>query len=103
MTDPRHRSRFSYDPSAPRQTVSITLNSELYAQARALDINASRVAEEALAYRVKEKRAEQIRREIEQDVAALGALVEAHREEFDDMDREFERLRTEYGERDTDA
>ena len=38
-----------FEPKAVKQTVSITLNSDLYAKAKAFDINASRVAEEAIA------------------------------------------------------
>jgi len=39
-----------FEPKAPKQTVSITLNSDLYAKAKSMGINASKVAEEALAY-----------------------------------------------------
>lgn len=38
-----------YDLKATKQTVSVTINSDLYAQAKGLAINTSRVAEEALA------------------------------------------------------
>src|SRR4029077_2466586 len=38
-----------FDPKAPKQTVSITLNSDLYAKAKSTGINTSKVAEEALA------------------------------------------------------
>ena len=38
-----------FEPKAPKQTVSITLNSDLYAKARSMGINISKVAEEALA------------------------------------------------------
>jgi post-segregation antitoxin (ccd killing protein) len=43
-----------------KQTVSITLNSDLYAQAKAL-INTSQVAEEALAYEITRLKAERRR------------------------------------------
>jgi len=36
-----------YDSSGPKQTVSLTLNSDLYPKAKSLGINASRVAEQA--------------------------------------------------------
>src|SRR5690606_11847938 len=39
----------TYDHSARKRTVSLTLNGDLYAKAKELGINASRVAEEALA------------------------------------------------------
>ncbi len=38
-----------HDLKAGKQTVSITLNSDLYAKAKSLGINASKVAEEAIA------------------------------------------------------
>jgi post-segregation antitoxin (ccd killing protein) len=79
-----------YDPNAPKQTVSLTLNSDLYAKARSFDINTSRVAEEALAYAVKEKVAAQIRREVAEDIAYWDAFEEQHRAEFDAMQAYFE-------------
>jgi post-segregation antitoxin (ccd killing protein) len=79
-----------YDPHAPKQTVSLTLNSDLYAKARSFDINASRVAEEALAYAVREKVAAQIRREVAEDIAYWDAFEEQHRAEFDAMQAYFE-------------
>ena len=38
-----------FDPSAKKRTVSLTLNSDLYAKAKERGINASQVAEAALA------------------------------------------------------
>jgi post-segregation antitoxin (ccd killing protein) len=76
-----------YDLKAPKQTVSLTLNSDLYAQAKALDINASQVAEEALAYEVNRRRAEKIKAEIREDIQALDAY-EAKHGSFVDMARE---------------
>jgi hypothetical protein len=38
-----------YDPDAPKRTVSLTVNSDLYARAKKLGLNASRIAEQALA------------------------------------------------------
>ncbi len=81
-----------YDPGAPRQTVSVTLNADLYAKAKSLDINTSRVAEEALAYVVRQKLNEQIKCEVDQDIRVLNAMVEAHRDEFDAMQRELDQL-----------
>lgn len=37
----------SFDREAPKQTVSLTINSDLYAQAKRLGMNASKIAEEA--------------------------------------------------------
>ena len=39
-----------YDLKAAKQTVSLTVNSDLYAKAKSFGINASQVAEEALQY-----------------------------------------------------
>ena len=47
-----------YDVKAPKQTVSLTLNSDLYAKAKKLGINASQVAEEALDHTVAKRLAE---------------------------------------------
>lgn len=79
-----------YNPNAPKQTVSLTLNSDLYAKARSFDINASRVAEEALAYAVKQKVAEQVRREVAEDIAYWNAFEERHGAEFEAMHAYFE-------------
>jgi len=38
-----------FDSKAAKQTVSVTLNSDLYAKTKSMGINASKVAEEALA------------------------------------------------------
>jgi antitoxin CcdA len=76
-----------YNIKAPKQTVSLTVNSDLYAQARALEINTSQVAEEALAHEVDRRRAEQLKAEIRKDVEALDAY-EAKYGSFVDMARE---------------
>jgi post-segregation antitoxin (ccd killing protein) len=76
-----------YNLKAPKQTVSLTLNSDLYAQAKALDINASKVAEEALAYEVDRRKAEKLMAEIRSDIEALDAY-EAKHGSFVDMTRE---------------
>jgi len=76
-----------YNLKAAKQTVSLTLNSELYAQAKAFDINASQIAEEALAYEVNRRRAEKLKGEILEDIEALDAY-EAKHGSFVDMARE---------------
>ncbi len=43
-----------FDPKAAKQTVSITVNSDLYAKAKSLGINISKVAEESVATRYAE-------------------------------------------------
>jgi post-segregation antitoxin (ccd killing protein) len=81
------RSRSTYDLKAPKQTVSLTINSDLYGQARRLGLNVSLVAEEALAREVAQRIAEQIRAEVQQDLAALDAY-EAEHGSFAEMVRE---------------
>jgi antitoxin CcdA len=76
-----------YDSKASKQTVSVTLNSDLYAQARALGINTSQVAEEALSREVARLKAERIKADIRQDLEALEAY-EAKHGSFADMVRE---------------
>ena len=67
-----------YDPKAAKQTVSITLNSDLYAKAKSLGINASKVAEEALATEYAACRAESLKAELREDVAAVDHYAEQH-------------------------
>lgn len=67
-----------YDTKAAKQTVSLTINSDLYAQAKRLRISASQVAEEAIAQAVAKRRAEQIRTEIRQDLEALDSYESKH-------------------------
>jgi antitoxin CcdA len=76
----------AYDSSAARQTVSLTINADLFARIKALGINASRVAEEALARELERHRAEQLKRDIRQDVDAMNAFVAQHGS-FADMAR----------------
>lgn len=68
----------SYDTTARKQTVSLTLNRDLYAKVRAAGINASRIAEAALAQALKAHEAEKLREEIRQDMRALAAYIEQH-------------------------
>ena len=76
-----------YDLKAAKQTVSLTLNSDLYTQAKRLRINASQIAEEALAQEVAKHRAEILKAEIRQDIEALDAY-EAKHGSFPEMVRE---------------
>lgn len=68
----------SYAADAPKQTVSLTINSDLFARAKALGINASRVAEEALARELEQRRRADIRAEVEADVMAVDAYMAKH-------------------------
>jgi post-segregation antitoxin (ccd killing protein) len=67
-----------HDVKAAKQTVSLTINSDLYALAKKLGINASQVAEEALAQHVARIKAEQLQVEIRQDLEAAGAYIAKH-------------------------
>jgi post-segregation antitoxin (ccd killing protein) len=67
---------FAYD--APKQTVSLTINADLFARAKTLGINVSRVAEEALTRELERQRRATLLAEIKQDVAAAEAYAEAH-------------------------
>jgi antitoxin CcdA len=67
-----------FEPKAPKQTVSVTLNSDLYAKAKDLGINASKVAEEALAQEYSARRSEALRAEIRDELAALEKFEAQH-------------------------
>lgn len=67
-----------YDRKAPKRTVSLTINSDLYAQAKDFDINASQVAEEALTYEVARRKAKALEAEIRRDLEACNAYAEQH-------------------------
>lgn len=67
-----------FDPKAAKQTVSITLNSDLYAKAKSLGINTSRVAEEALATKYDELRSEALIAELRQGLAAVESYADQH-------------------------
>jgi post-segregation antitoxin (ccd killing protein) len=67
-----------YDPNAPKQTVSVTLNSDLYAKAKRSGINTSKVAEEALAHEYSLRRAKAVREEIREELAALERFEAEH-------------------------
>jgi post-segregation antitoxin (ccd killing protein) len=77
----------SFDPKAAKKTVSITLNSDLYAKAKSVGINASRVAEEALAVAYVEQHRDALNAEVQQDLAAVENYAEQHRS-FADLVRE---------------
>ena len=76
-----------FNVQAPKQTVSLTINSDLYAHARKLGVNTSQVAEQALINEVARRRAELLGVEIRQDLAACKAYAVQHGS-FADMVRE---------------
>ena len=67
-----------FEPKAAKQTVSITVNSDLYAKAKALGINASKVAEEALASKYAELHSEALIADLRQGLAAVASYAEQH-------------------------
>jgi len=67
-----------FDPFAPKQTVSVTLNSDLYAKAKSMGINASKVAEEAVAGEYSARLAAELTAEIRQDVLAAEKYIDEH-------------------------
>jgi len=67
-----------FDQNAKKRTVSLTVNSDLYAKAKAEGINASQVAEEALAQALKTRLVAKVRAEIEKDMAAYNTYIEKH-------------------------
>lgn len=81
VRSPRH------DVKAAKRTVSLTINSDLYAQAKELGINASQIAENALAAEVERRRSELLRAEIVQDLEAVSGY-EAKHGSFAEMVRE---------------
>lgn len=83
-----------YDVKATKQTVSLTINSDLYAQAKKLGINASQIAEDALAAEVARRKAEVLRAEIAQDLDAISTYEEKHGS-FAEMARQHYRTRSE--------
>lgn len=67
-----------FDREAPRRTVSLTLNSDLYAKAKSAGVNASRVAEQALAHEVERLQREKLAAEIRRDIEWLEAFEAEH-------------------------
>ena len=67
-----------YELKAPKQTVSVTVNSDLYSKAKGLGINVSQVAEQAVAEAYSRKRAEMLAAEIQADLAAASEYTEQH-------------------------
>ena len=63
---------------APKQTVSLTINSDLYTQAKGLGLNASQIAEEAIAAELARRQAERIQAEIREDLEASNAYMAKH-------------------------
>jgi antitoxin CcdA len=84
-----------FDPKAPKQTVSITLNSDLYAKTKRMGINASKVAEEALSSKYAELSSEALLADLRRGLAAV--------ESYADQQGSFAELVGEHYERDDGA
>jgi antitoxin CcdA len=67
-----------FDTAAKKRTISLTVNGDLYAKAKSQGINASQVAEDALAEALAARVSEKIRAEIQQDLTAYNAYIEKH-------------------------
>ena len=65
---------------AAKQTVSVTLNSGLFAQARRFGINTSQMVEEALAQEVARRNAERLREEVRKGRFSSQSILDAHDE-----------------------
>jgi antitoxin CcdA len=61
---------------APKRPVNLSLNSELLADAKALGLNVSRIAEEALAGAIRERRAQDWLRENAGAIQDFNARIE---------------------------
>ena len=67
-----------FEPKAAKQTVSVTLNSDLYARAKSVGINVSAVAEQAVAVAYVERLRETLSAQVQVDLAALEQYAEEH-------------------------
>ena len=67
-----------YDRSASKKTVSLTINSDLNRRVKEAGINASQVAEEALAERLKQVTQVALLEAARADIEASNAYIEQH-------------------------
>ncbi len=67
-----------YDRSAGKRTVSLTINSDLNRRLKAAGINASQVAEEALAARLEQVSRENLAKAARADIESYNAYIEEH-------------------------
>ncbi len=67
-----------FDPTAKKRTVSLILNGVLYAKAKARGINVWQVAESAPARALASREADEVRADIEKDLAAYNAYMDKH-------------------------
>ena len=77
-----------FDPHAPRKATNLSINSDLLAQARALDLNLSRLLEERLAQAVREARRQDWLAENKEALADYNERI-AEQGSFGDQARRF--------------
>jgi len=83
------RGSTAYDTQVRKQTISLSINGDLLAKAKAARINISRVAEAALAAALSEHLRAVVREEMRRDIAWIEAY-EAEHGSFPDLMRAFE-------------
>ena len=66
-----------FDAQAPKKPANLSINSDLLAKARALNINLSATLEKALAEQLKQKQRELWRKQNAQAIKAYNRFVEA--------------------------
>jgi antitoxin CcdA len=67
-----------YDRTAGKKTVSLTINSDLNRRLKAAGINASQVAEEALAMRLEQVEREVLAKAARADIESYNAYIAEH-------------------------
>lgn len=67
-----------YDPSAPKKSANLSINSDLLRQARELKINLSRTLEERLIEILRAERAQRWKEENREAMEAFNRFVEEH-------------------------
>lgn len=77
-----------FDPDAPRKATNLSINADLLAQARALDLNLSRLLEERLTEAVREARRQNWLAENQEALADYNERI-TERGSFGDRSRRF--------------
>lgn len=77
-----------FDPDAPRKATNLSINADLLAQARALDLNLSRLLEERLTEAVREARRQNWLAENKEALADYNERI-TERGSFGDRSRRF--------------
>jgi post-segregation antitoxin (ccd killing protein) len=68
----------AYLVDAAKQTVSLTINSDLFARLKSLGVNASRIAEEAFAQELERQRRAAIEADVRRDLTAIQSYEDKH-------------------------